>query len=82
MQEKRKSQRHRTLKGGTIAFRQLGATIDCVVRNLSDSGALLVVTSPLGVPDRFELVVQADQSVRQCRVVWRTERQIGVAFGR
>lgn len=55
MEEKRSGPRTRVLKAGTIAFG--GAVIDCTVRNMSTSGALLEVASPLGIPLRFVLVI-------------------------
>jgi hypothetical protein len=77
MDERRTKQRHRVLKAGTIEFG--GGAIDCTVRNLSDFGAALDVTSPIGIPDRFNLVV-SDGARLPCRIVWRKERRIGVKF--
>ena len=70
--------RRRVLKVGSITFG--GGTIHCVVRNLSATGAALEVTSHIGIPDEFMLVVTADGSYHRCAVVWRKERRIGVAF--
>ncbi|MCC8955146.1 PilZ domain-containing protein [Bradyrhizobium sp. Pear77] len=78
MEEQRAAQRRRMLRAGTISFG--GGAIDCTVRNLSDSGAALDVTSPVGIPDRFTLVVDTDQSKLPCRIVWRKEKRIGVRF--
>lgn len=78
MDEGRKAPRHRVLKAGTISFG--GAGISCTIRNFSDTGAALDVTSPIGIPQTFALVIEADNSSRPCRVVWRKERRIGVAF--
>ena len=50
------------------------------MRNLSETGAALEVVTPLYIPDRFELIVPADDFKRRCHVVWRKERRIGVAF--
>lgn len=72
--------RKRALMGAKIAFKYHGATINCAVRNISLGGACLEVESPLGVPDTFDLVLERDQSSRSCRVVWRSEKRIGVAF--
>jgi len=76
--EHRNAPRHRVLKTGTIEFG--GGGIDCVVRNMSDTGAALEVTSPLGIPDHFTLVIPQDHAARPCRVMWRKEKRIGVAF--
>ena len=80
MEEHRKAPRHRTYKAAHIAFAGHAATIDCVVRNLSDTGATLEVASPIGIPDEFDLVFKGDGSVRPCRVTWRKETKIGVDF--
>ncbi|MBR1171309.1 PilZ domain-containing protein [Bradyrhizobium sp. DASA03005] len=79
MDERRDKARHRVLKAGTIEFG--GGAIDCTVRNLSDTGAALDVTSPVGIPDHFTLFVQADGRHLRCTVVWRKEKRIGVRFG-
>ena len=76
--EKRGADRHRVLKAGTIEFG--GGAINCTVRNLSNSGAALDVAGPLGIPDRFTLVLLANGHHKSCRVVWRKEKRIGVTF--
>jgi hypothetical protein len=77
MEETRIAPRRRILKGGTI---ESGDGIACHVKNLSDTGAQLEVLSPLYVPDRFTLVVPSDQLKRDCHVVWRKQKRLGVAF--
>jgi hypothetical protein len=57
------------LRASSIEFG--GDAIDCIVRNISETGAALEALSPLYIPDRFTLFVQADQLKRRCRVVWR-----------
>jgi hypothetical protein len=76
--ENRRNPRNRTLKGASICFD--GGAIDCTVRNVSETGAALDVASPLGIPEEFVLVVPADGVRRRCRVVWRKEKRIGIAF--
>ncbi len=77
--ERRKMSRHRTLKAGSIVFNR-AAAIDCRVRNLSEAGALLEVTSQVGIPDEFVLVIESDHLRQACRVIWRTATRLGVAF--
>jgi PilZ domain len=79
MDEHRIAPRRRQLKAGRISM-DGGGTIDCTVRNLSDTGAALEVISPVGIPEQFTLVVEADNLKRPCRVVWRKEKRIGVHF--
>lgn len=79
MDERRSKARHRVLKAGTIEFG--GGAISCTVRNFSDTGAALDVTSPVGIPEHFTLFIQADGIHLACTVVWRKEKRIGVRFG-
>jgi len=79
MIENRKTQRHRVFKAATIAFNR-AAGISCTLRNISDGGACLDVASPLGIPPDFDLHIASDPAARHCRIVWKTERRIGVAF--
>lgn len=78
MSEQRSHRRQRVLKAATIAFN--GAGIDCVVRNISATGAALEVESPLGIPPAFNLVIAAERLSQRCRVLWRKEKRIGVVF--
>jgi hypothetical protein len=79
MAETRSAPRHRVLKAGTIEFG--GGAIDCVVRNLSTTGAALEVSSQVGVPEAFALVVPSEGLHLRCDVVWRKGYRIGVTFG-
>jgi PilZ domain len=76
MDEHRIASRQRVLKRGSIEFG--GGAIDCMVRNISATGAALDVASQLGIPAQFTLVT--DGNHLPCRVVWRKEKRIGVAF--
>lgn len=78
MSEKRVAARHRVLKAGTIEFG--GGSIDCTVRDVSNTGAALDVTSPMGIPEKFTLLLPSDGLHLPCHVVWRKERRLGVAF--
>lgn len=76
--EKRDQRRQRVLKAATIAFN--GAAIDCVVRNISVTGAALEVESQIGIPPLFYLVISAEHFSKRCRVLWRKENRLGVVF--
>jgi hypothetical protein len=75
--EHRRAPRRRVFKAGTIEFGR--SAFACVVKDRSDLGASLRVASTAGIPDKFELIT--DGSRFRCRVVWRTENSIGIAFG-
>jgi hypothetical protein len=80
LQDKRSSMRRRMLKAGRITFNGRGSTIDCLLRNISATGALLKVTTPLGIPDQFDLVLVESEQSFPCRVVRRGPQEIGVIF--
>jgi hypothetical protein len=77
MESKRGAPRQRILKPGRIEFN--GSAIDCVVRNISDTGAAVEVTSQLGIPAEFNLQISGSGR-RPCQVMWRRKNRIGVAF--
>jgi hypothetical protein len=78
MDENRKAIRRRVLKSATIEFDR-GAH-SCAVRNLSKAGAALDVPYALAIPHEFTLIMETDQASRHCRVIWRKENRLGVAF--
>lgn len=78
--ERRRLPRRKTLKTAYIAYRTLGTTIDCVVKNLSAGGARLDVESAHGIPDAFDLILKTESRQHVCKIVWRDEYRIGVQF--
>jgi hypothetical protein len=79
LDEKRRTPRQRTLKGGVIAFNGRFSKVDCIVANLTPEGALLKLDSTDSIPDRIELRL-VDEEYRVCRVIWRRRDRLGVAF--
>jgi len=78
LENNRAAPRQRVFKAGTIEFG--GSTIDCVFRNISETGAALEVASPVGIPAEFNLLISGNIAKRPCRVVWVKDKRIGVAF--
>ena len=78
MEEHRAAPRHRVLKAGTMEFG--GSKVECLIRNISTTGAAVEVKSPLWFPDAFALVVNSDGISRHCHIVWRNAMRLGVAF--
>ena len=72
--------RRRTLKAGIIAFNDRHSTLACGVRNISASGARLLVEGSVSPPDTFLLTVALDGLEADCQVVWRKAGEIGVRF--
>ena len=72
-----KAPRYLVSEGAVIKFGQ--RTIDCLVRNLSATGAAIEVPNEPD-PVRFELTILRLGLNLSCRVVWRKDHRIGVAF--
>jgi hypothetical protein len=60
-------------KGGLLSFK-------CTIRDMSETGARLIVEDPVGIPEHFELVVELDGLRGDCEVVRRRGNELGVRF--
>ena len=52
----------------------------CKLSDISDGGACILVDHPYDIPETFNLALGCLTVKRACRIVWRGQRQIGVAF--
>lgn len=80
MLDRRNEHRGRTYLGGKVAFNNRWSTIDCLVRNMSESGAKLEFAHPVFLPNEFELVIQQRGNSRRARVVWKQATAMGISF--
>ncbi len=54
---------------------------DCLLVDISDTGARLELGTPAEMPPTFALLLSANGTVqRQCQIVWRSNSQVGVQF--
>jgi hypothetical protein len=72
--------RQRTFLKGTLYYDNRRASIECVVRDMSDSGARLTFEHPVTVPDNVELFIPHKQQALRARVQRRGPSEIGLAF--
>ena len=77
MNERRIAQRVPVLQSGSIVLESL--EVSCTVRNLSTTGACLVVQTTLGIPTPFQLRM-TNRNPRTCGVQWRSDTMLGVSF--
>jgi hypothetical protein len=80
MHERRSVGRTRLLKHAKILANR--TTIPCTIVDLTNRGACIELVDARDVPNRFELSFGNRHAHRACRVTWRTENQLGVAFER
>ena len=72
--------RLKTLLAARINFNNGQSTLDCLIRNLSDTGAKLIVSAAIALPDRFDLFIPQKSVTRRGRIVWRRGEEMGVRF--
>ncbi len=77
--ERRNSLRRRIDKPARLLIDQTSAA-DCIVRNLSDSGALIMVGHTSYLPETVVLVIPELNFQRRAKVKWRRARSIGLVF--
>jgi hypothetical protein len=80
VQERRNSTRSRVLKGAKIIL-GTASVIDCVVRNVTNSGACTIANT-VELPEDVGLTFDGGYSIRPCKVVWRTVTETGVKLVR
>ena len=68
---------------GWITFEGGFAARECIVEDLSTTGAKVTIDDPIVLPDRFRLAFARDaRTGRNCEVVWRRGQSVGVKFVR
>jgi hypothetical protein len=80
MQEVRRAERVKSFLRAQIIFNQRMSTMDCVVKNISQSGARLALNEALSIPSEFDLFIPQKGRTYRARMVWRDADAIGVEF--
>jgi len=79
MTETRTAPRYRVKKPAEIDHG--GDRIACMIRDISTTGAAIEFAySTTMIPAKFTLLMPEDDLKLPCRVVWRNEFRVGVAF--
>jgi hypothetical protein len=78
MEERRQHPRYETNEPAFISGD--GSSISCRIINMSPEGAAIDVPNASYVPDRFELIIARDCTIRRCKTVWMIKNGIGVQF--
>ena len=71
MSERRQSTRQKSFLRGCVYFNNRRSATDCLIRDISPTGARLIFSDTVSIPDLVELYIpQKEQSLR-ARVQWR-----------
>ncbi|MEE7503093.1 PilZ domain-containing protein [Methylobacterium sp. C33D] len=80
MSEHRREARQRVFLKGRIVFNNGSSSLDCLVRDMSPTGARLVMSEATTLPDAFDLYIPQKDRTYRATLRWRREDGIGVTF--
>lgn len=78
--ERRPKQRKRVLLTGIVAYGDGAYSFDCTIRNLSETGARVMVGTNTQLPQGFYLINVRDRVAYDARPVWIRGAEVGVIF--
>jgi hypothetical protein len=80
MSDNRRETRQRTFLKGRIVFNNGASSMDCLVRDMSSSGARLDLTQTAALPEVFELYIPMKDRSYRSSLRWRRSDGIGITF--
>ena len=80
MSEARSTDRLRALMRAQAIFNNGCSVHDCQIRNISKTGAKLILSASFALPDQFDLHIPARQKTYRATLRWRSTDEVGVAF--
>ena len=79
IKENRKSERHRQFLRGFIRLPD-NTTIDCIVRDVSETGAKLRFKCATPLAEFFELHIPSKGQFAKSKLVWNKNCEVGISF--
>jgi hypothetical protein len=67
-------------KGALLFYSAKRGVFGCEVRDITNVGAQVRLTGPSILPPNFELSFDNFRTIRKCRLVWRRDDLVGMAF--
>jgi hypothetical protein len=80
MSDKRTTTRQRSFLKGRVLFNGGQSSLECLIRDISASGARLELSASVTLPDRFDLYLPHRDETSKVQIQWRRDNQLGVAF--
>jgi diguanylate cyclase (GGDEF)-like protein len=80
MSEKKSISRGRTFLTGRVISNYGQSSIDCIVRRMSDVGAIIEVENVLGIPEHLHLLIPGEGPPQPCKRAWQSDKQVGLVF--
>ncbi|MGA3311155.1 MAG: PilZ domain-containing protein [Xanthobacteraceae bacterium] len=80
MGERRESRRQKSFLRGFVYFDKRRGVTSCLVRDISDEGARIILSETVAIPDVVNLHIPQREQTLRARVQWRRRDEIGLAF--
>lgn len=80
MFDRRTSPRERVIFGGVIGTDEKNSKVECIVRNISGSGANIELPSSERVPEKFSIAIPKTGRSFVAKLIWWRANRAGVEF--
>jgi PilZ domain-containing protein len=80
MSERRIAQRQKSFLRGCIYYNNRRSATDCLIRDISPTGARLIFSDTVTVPDMVDLYIPQKDQMLRAQVQWRHGDEVGVGF--
>lgn len=80
MKQERQQKRIRAIKGARAIVSASGSGFDCVIRNISGSGARIEFDEAVPVGRRFQLHITTENKTMMVSTNWQAGKFAGVSF--
>ena len=82
MDERRASRRQKSFLRGIVYFDKRRSETACLVRDLSEDGARIILSQTVTIPDLIELDIPQREQTVIARVEWRRADEAGLSFSK
>jgi hypothetical protein len=76
----RKAPRLKAIKAGQVVTDPSATALDCAIRNISATGALIRFDKPVELPENVELIIVSHNIHVRAHVAWQSGTEAGVEF--
>jgi hypothetical protein len=78
--DRRRATRQKSFLRGCLYYNNRRSSLDCLIRDISASGARLIFSDTVTIPDVVDLYIPQKEQTLRSQVHWRHGDEIGVAF--
>jgi hypothetical protein len=82
MNGRRASRRQKSFLRGVVYFDKRRSETACLVRDLSEDGARIVLSQTITIPAVIELQIPQREQTLSARVQWRRADEVGLSFSK